>query len=197
MYLRTELYKGSQKTVYGIRTVKRTYYSKKLGKKVTKTYQYEFKYKRPPKGSLGGYGSQGLAILQDKYGKKTKTYTELIKDIDKNYTEAQATAIKTDLNKHLRKASEKGVDYQMSTFFSHMQGMKFDNLNRLVSSKRNILRYIYNMGGDPDELAGQIGVSTSELLDENNWDGDEFSFGGRKYILDVRYQDGVVRWVMN
>lgn len=197
MYLRTELYKGSQKTVYGIRTVKRTYYSKKLGKKVTKTYQYEFKYKRPPKGSLGGYGSQGLAILQDKYGKKTKTYTELIKDIDKNYSEPQATQIKDDLTQYLKGAADEGVDYQMSTFFSHMQGMQFNEKNELVSSGRNRLRYIYNMGGDPDELAGQIGVSTSELLDEDNWDGDEFSFGGRKYILDVRYQDGVVRWIMN
>ena len=197
MYLRTELYKGSKKTVYGIRTVKRTYYSKKLGKKVTKIYQYEFKYKRPPKGSLGGYGSQGLAILQDKYGKQTKTYTELIKDIDNNYSEAQATQIKDDLVQHLVGAAEEGVDYQMSTFFSHMQGMQFNEKNELVSSKRNRLRYIYNMGGDPDELASQIGVSTGELLNEDNWDGDEFSFGGRKYILDVRYQDGVVRWVMN
>lgn len=197
MYLRTELYKGSKKTVYGIRTVKRTYYSKKLGKKVTKIYQYEFKYKRPPKGGLGGYGSQGLAILQDKYGKKTKTYTELIKDIDKNYSRPQATQIKDDLAQALSGAAGEGVDYQMSTFFSHMQGMQFNEKDELVPSKRNMLRYIYNMGGDPDELAGQIGVSTSELLDEDNWDGDEFSFGGRKYVLDVRYQDGIVRWVMN
>ena len=78
-----------------------------------------------------------------------------------------------------------------------MQGMKFDDLDRLVLSKRNMSRYIYNMGGDPDELARQIGVSTDDLLNEDNWEGDEFSFGGKRYVLDVKYQDGIVRWIMS
>ena len=67
-------------------------------------------------------------------------------------------------------------------------------MHQLIESKRNIERYIYNMGGDPDELASQIGVNRDTLLNENNWSDSTFSFNDNKFSLDVRYEDGVVKW---
>ena len=69
-------------------------------------------------------------------------------------------------------------------------------MHQLVESKRNIERYIYNMGGDPDELANQLGVKLNTLLDNNNWSKDTFTNPASlaSYSLNVRYEDGVVTW---
>ena len=72
--------------------------------------------------------------------------------------------------------------YELNTFLSHLRGVEFDEeMHQLIESKRNIERYIYNMGGDPDELASQIGVNRDTLLNENNWSDSTFSFNDNKF----------------
>ena len=195
MYLRKNLYIGGNKIGYMMKPYKRKYYRKKTNEWVTNTYYREVKYKRGPRNN--SYGASGIDVLQTATGRKTKAYDALVKEIEKEYDKDIATAIKKNLDAHLQLARADGVSYQLSTFKSHLVGIQYDEERKeLVASSHNRLRYIYNMGGDPEQLAAEIGVETIDLLNDSNWQGDNFYSKGQKYELDVRYQDGVVKWVM-
>ena len=189
MYLRTELYKKKKSLESKSYAKKRTYYRKKKGEWVTKYYKYSYSEGK-------GYGTR-VGKLMFKSGKTTKLYDKLVKEIKTKYKEWQADRLIKDLNTHINKAREKHTIYELNTFLSHLRGVEFDEeMHQLIESKRNIERYIYNMGGDPDELASQIGVSRDTLLNENNWSDSTFSFNDNKFSLDVRYEDGVVKWTV-
>lgn len=189
MYLRTELYKKKKSLKSKSYTKKRTYYKKKTGEWVTKYYKYNYDESK-------GYGTQ-VGKLMFKSGKTTKLYDKLKIEIKKKYKDWQADKIIDDLDARIREARRKGRIYELNTFISHLKGVEFDEeMHQLVESKRNIERYIYNMGGDPNELANQIGVSRDTLLNKNNWSDSTFSFNDNKFSLDVRYEDGVVKWTV-
>lgn len=189
MYLRTELYKKKKSLKNKSYTKKRTYYRKKKGEWVTKYYKYNYDESK-------GYGTQ-VGKLMFKSGKTTKLYDKLKIEIKKKYKDWQADKIIDNLDARIREARRKGRIYELNTFISHLKGVEFDEeMHQLVESKRNIERYIYNMGGDPDELANQIGVKLNTLLDNDNWSEDTFinPTSLASYSLNVRYEDGVVTW---
>lgn len=166
------------------KTIKRTY-TTKSGKKVTKTYTYETK-------KVSGYGETGDRKLITKAGNTTKAYDEMkatIMSSDELNTSQKRQLIR-QLDKRIEIARHEGIIYYENTFLSHMQGLEFDeDTGSLIETKKNRLRYIYNMGGDPDEIAAELGVTTDELNDENNWHGDTFLPLGITFNFD--YDKGI------
>ena len=51
-------------------------------------------------------------------------------------------------------------------------------------------RFIYNMGGDIDDIAEDFRVDRSEIIDADNWDFDEsiLTIGGRKFQFKFDYK---------
>jgi hypothetical protein len=55
-------------------------------------------------------------------------------------------------------------------------------------------RMIINTGHSPEELAAVVGCSVEELLDQNKWSGQQFTYNGITYQLSWNYDDaGFVR----
>lgn len=57
-------------------------------------------------------------------------------------------------------------------------------------SENQVERYIYNMGGDIDDLAEDFGVDRGEIIDAENWDFDEsiLTIDGRKFQFKFDYK---------
>lgn len=61
-------------------------------------------------------------------------------------------------------------------------------------STNKLERMIINTGHSPEELAAYVGCSLEELLDQANWSGQEFTYGGVTYQLSWTYNNaGFVR----
>ena len=55
-----------------------------------------------------------------------------------------------------------------------------------------IEKAIINTGYTPEELAAEMGIDVMDLLDEDNWDGSTFSFGGDSWDFEFRYDGSVM-----
>ena len=63
---------------------------------------------------------------------------------------------------------------------------------RSMLSNSKIEKAIINTGYTADELASELGISVADLLDESNWDGSTFTFGGKKWDFEFRYDGSVM-----
>ena len=161
-------------------------YTTKSGVK-TKVYEYKSK-------KVKGYGSESDRKLVTKSGKTTAAYDDMVEAINssKDFTNSQKRQLLRQLNVRVETAKAEGMVYWENTFLSHMQGLEFDeDTGALIETKKNRLRYIYNMGGDPDEIAAALGVSKDDLLNERNWSGDTFIPLGLRFFFE--YNRGI-RW---
>ena len=55
-----------------------------------------------------------------------------------------------------------------------------------------IEKAIINTGYTADELASELGISIEDLLDESNWDDSTFTFGGRTWTFEFKYDGSVM-----
>lgn len=133
------------------KTIIRTYYSKKLGKYVTKTYEYAHKSTRG-------------ATLVSKTGKVNKKNVDKLKaeinaSKDMNAAEKRATII--NLDSLVKQRSKDGKKLTESGFWGTEES---NDINRMLS----------NLGVDAEEAAFELGVSEDDILNEANWNGDIF-----------------------
>ena len=63
---------------------------------------------------------------------------------------------------------------------------------RSMIADSKIEKAIINTGYTADELASELGIDVTDLLDENNWDGSEFTFGGKTWDFEFRYDGSVM-----
>lgn len=170
---------------YSTRTVKRTYWSKKKHKFVTKTYKYK-RYKNISKTTR----SDKLIVRNGKlteYGKAFKN--ELAKNLSESYVK--------DIESYI---SEK-KQLKESTLLSHIEGVHYEQAHKdeLGPNKSNPRRFIYNMGGDIDVLAEEMGISQEELLNEKNWrfispEEAYFTLNGYEYNFHFKYSENSIVW---
>lgn len=59
-------------------------------------------------------------------------------------------------------------------------------------SNSKIEKAIINTGYTADELASELGIDVADLLDESNWSGSEFTFGGKTWDFEFRYDGSVM-----
>lgn len=172
---------GHGKKAYTTRTVKRTYWSKKKGKYVTKVYKYQG-YKTTTRSSK-------LLVKNDKLTKYGKEVREaMVKKLGKPF-EAKVD----ELLHGAENLKESTFMAQMENALEQAESKSLDN------SRAKIRTFIYNMGGDVEDLASDLGITKKELLDEKNWrfvNSEEayFTMNGYEYSFYFKYEENEIRW---
>lgn len=145
-----------------VKTVKRTYVSKKTGKLVTKTYTYDStKYKKPTKRNVGINRTNATTYVF-KSGKYTKAYYKEWERIKKESGSLDAQRFKETID--WLKGRERN--------------RKITNLSvKAVSSSYSIEIFLDNFGYDPYDfatiVASELGYSdeipVEYVLNDSNW----------------------------
>lgn len=144
------------------RTVVRKYFSKRRNEWVTKTYEYNAKKVK----------RSDLIV-----GKSGKVYKDRLKKLrdsldDPNDQYELDLIVENQLYKKDPRISERTL--------------------RSMLADSKIEKAIINTGYTPDELAAEMGIDVMDLLDEDNWDGSTFSFGGDTWDFEFRYDGSVM-----
>ena len=63
---------------------------------------------------------------------------------------------------------------------------------RSMLSNSKIEKAIINTGYTADELASELGIKVDDLLNEANWSGSEFTFGGKTWDFEFKYDGSVM-----
>ena len=154
------------------RKVTRTWYNKKLGKYITKTYEYNHPSKK------------GLTLV-DKRGRiLTKNVTTFKESILNNtdFNEPQKRALIDDLNMYVQER-HKHKNKLTTTGFMGTQ------------SNTDITRFLANAGYSVEELAGEIGENEDEILNENNWYDNMLHINGRTFKFNWTYTGNFIEEV--
>ena len=166
------------------RTVKRRYYSKKKGEWVTKVYHYEY-------GKQTKYTQRSSElVVQD--GKITKYGEELQK--------ALITRLGQSWEHQIGKMLNTKGDLKESTLLSKIQKTLEDReFGRPTQEKGSIRQYLYNMGGDLDELAEDMGIDPKILANKEYWIFQDsgkatFNYNGASYTFNFKYEDNKILW---
>ena len=118
-------------------------------------------------------------IMKD--GKITKYGEEYIKE----YMKDLSISDRNDLEDKLNEWKRKGTTVTVEKLKSHL-------------SETKIERFIYNMGGEMDELAADLGVKEEELLDMQKWDdwdsNPTFTYEGVTYEFTFDYDTHSLTW---
>lgn len=155
-----------------MKTVKRKYYSKKLGKMVERTYTYEKKYITRGKRR----GGRNLNLV-DKNGKVHKDrLKEYLSHIEDPADRIKVTEEVYNRSFHKRKLTIRGMT------------------SKLTASKKDDREYLFiNAGYNTiEEAADEIGVSVDELLSDKNWKGSTFTRkDGQIFVFTFNYYGSV------
>ena len=120
-------------------------------------------------------------ILMTKEGTRTKFYDQLKNKLQEAYG-ADADSYISQLDSWMNDAEKKNKAFSEATFRS-----------KLEDSKRE--KYFFNMGGDIDEIAAELGTTREVLAADANWDHDNFKFNGWVYTFKFDYDNGGISWV--
>lgn len=160
-----------KKTKYK-RVITRKYTSKKTGK--TKVYKYTYSvYKVNNKIKTRSVKNIIYRGKVTKYGREwLDKYKQTLDISDQNDLEARI--LSDERNKRTVTA----------------QTMK----SRIQENKT--ARFIYNMGGDIDELSEEMGVDYRDLINDKHWDfkNETFTFNGITYQFHFDYKSHSLVW---
>ena len=136
-----------------LKTITRTYYSKRAGGYVTKVYEYT--YKKENDKLINVYKRSKPDVIVYKSGKLNK----------ENFNKMLATftdeAERQDF-KNIVKFKQQNKEKLSETYF------------RATKEKDEIKRMFVNLGYSYNEAAAEIGVDEAQILNKENWDGNVF-----------------------
>lgn len=156
-----------------IRTIRRKYFSKKLGKEVIKTYKYDYsKYVRN-----SGYKKRGKGLLL--VGKKGRIYEDRLKALKASYEDI--TDIAT-------------IDKEIAYAIKHEEKIT-DKYLRSRLAKDKYMKMFINAGYTLEQAASELGVVEEELFNESNWEGGTFTSprNDKKFTFQFTYYGSV--WI--
>ena len=155
-----------------VRIIRRKYTSKKTGR--TKIYEYKYDV----------YKVQGRTKHRSKRnvvyrGKLTKYGQEWVKE----YSKGLDISDKNELAARVLSAERNHKTVSETSFKSML-------------SENRTARYIYNMGGDIDDISRELNVSERELVNEKNWDFNKnvLIIGNTMYQFYFDYKSHSMRW---
>lgn len=155
-----------------MKRVKRTYYSKKKDEWITKVYNYTGKSRR----GLTLVGKDGRITPNSK--KNVEKFIESIKN-NISYNEAEKRTLINDLKAKILSYSENGKKLTTTGFM----GMQEDS---------KVSRYLVNLGYTSSELSDLYEIPEDAILNEDNWSGDTFTYGGLSYLVQFNYTGDVL-----
>lgn len=159
-----------------MKRVKRTYYSKRKDEWITKVYNYSGKSRRGL--TLVGKGGRITKNSQ----KNVEKFIEDIKN-NTNYNEAEKRTLINDLKATILSYKSNGMKLTTTGFMGRQEENK-------------VTRMFVNMGYSTSEISDFYDIPEEELLDNNNWDGDSFTYNNQVFILlPFSYSGDVFRMV--
>ena len=144
------------------RTVVRKYFSKRKNEWVTKTYEYNVKKAKRSDLIVGKSGK----IYKD----RLKKLRDSLEDPNDQYE--LDLIIENQLYKEDARISERTL--------------------RSMLADSKIEKAIINTGYTPDELAAEMGIDVIDLLDEDNWKDSTFTYGGKTWNFEFRYDGSIM-----
>ena len=166
-----------------MKRVVRRYYSKKLGRYVEKTYEYE-NYKDVKTTKLFNV-KNGHYVLREK---EWNDFIDKIKN-DTNITGAEKITVISDL-KRIKNDILRGKNNYRTSKGRLRRIDEASMLARIAENK--IERMALNMGFSTQELADMltddnITVTEEDILNSKNWENDTFSLGKNSWIFTFKY----------
>ena len=146
------------------RTVRRTYWSKKLQAFVTKEYHYAHKSTRG-KTLVDKRGR----ILKKNVGK----FEEAIR-ANQDYSDVEKRSLIADLRAIVAQRHRTGDKLTTTGFIGRQQSNK-------------VARFLANAGYSPEELAEELDIDEEDILDPENWDDDILTVNGMRYKFKFTY----------
>ena len=144
------------------KTVVRKYFSKRKNEWVTKTYKYN--------------APSPLII-----NKRGKVYEDKLK------------RLRDSLSKDDQYELDRRIVHQLAMYNNYGENPRISERTlRSMISNSKIEKAIINTGYTSDELASELGIDVADLLDENNWDGSTFTFGGKTWDFEFRYDGSIM-----
>lgn len=169
------------------------------GKTISYTREYNRKYGRNIKIVKNRRTGKSYAYreykITDKNG-NTKTVRRRIKNIMKDgkmtqygeeyiqeYMRGLSTSDKNDLRAWLSQERRDKNTVTVEKLTSHL-------------SDTQVERFIYNMGGEPEDLAADLDIDESELFNKENWNFDDttFTYDGVTYEFTFDYATHNITW---
>lgn len=155
-----------------IKRVKRTWWSKRQGKYITKVYEYETVKTASGKVTTKSTSRRRSKLIVGKNGVYKDRLNDLIKATPDPAMQAE---IRAKINESLRKKETLTVKKLLS---------------RISDSK--IERAFINAGYTEKEILEELGVPRDVLFDEANWDGSVFNYNGETYDFQFTYTGNVL-----
>ena len=149
------------------RTVVRKYFSKRKNEWVTKTYEYNVKKAKRSDLIIGRTGKV--------YKDRLKRLRESLSDPNDQYE------LDIRIAHRLAMAQNYGENPRIS-----------ERTLRSMIADSKIEKAIINTGYTPEELASELGINVEDLLDKANWSGSEFTFGGKTWDFEFRYDGSIM-----
>lgn len=140
--------------------VKRTYYNKKLGKMITKTYEYDM-------SRYTGRRKKSLLIV----GKNGRIYEDRLKTV---LAETDDIATKQDIKAIVKQSVRRNEKLSIKSLLSK-------------ASSNKIEKMFINAGYTEAEIIEELGVTAEDLYNEENWQNSTFNFGGKAYDFVFSY----------
>lgn len=148
------------------RTVVRKYFSKRKNEWVTKTYEYNVKKAKRSDLIIGRTG---------------KIYEDRLKKLRDSLSQDDQHELDRRIAHQLAMAQNYGENPRIS-----------ERTLRSMIADSKIEKAIINTGYTPEELADELGIDVTDLLDEANWKDSVFTFGGKIWDFEFRYDGSIM-----
>lgn len=149
-----------------VRKVKRTWYSKKQNKYVTKEYEYTYKQKR---------GGKTKVLV----GKNGKVYKDRINDV---LNDIKDPATKADARARIKQAIRDGERLTERSLAAKVATDKYEKM-------------LINAGYSIESFEDETGISFKDFSDKSNWNGDIFTLGAVSYVYKFNYEGNILTTV--
>ena len=149
-----------------VRKVKRTWYSKKQNKVITKEYEYNYKQKR---------GGKTKVLV----GKNGKVYKDRINDV---LNDIKDPATKADARARIKQAIRDGERLTERSLASKVATDKYEKM-------------LINAGYSIESFEEETGISFKDFSDRTNWNGDIFTLGAVSYVYKFNYEGNILTTV--
>ena len=146
-----------------IKKVKRTWYSKKQNKYITKEYEYKYTQRRGGK----------TKVLVGKNGKVYKDrINEILNDINDPATKADAKA-------RIKQAIRDGDRLTERSLAAKISTDKYEKM-------------LINAGYSIESFEEETGITFADFSNKANWNGDIFMLGTLSYLYQFNYEGNIL-----
>lgn len=150
--------------------VKRTWWSQKEQRYITKTYEYTT-VKKAGKITTTSRNRRSKLIVG-----KNGIYEDRLKELLKTTNDI---SVKAEIKAKVKEAIRKGEKLSTKTLLSKIADSRIEKM-------------FINAGYTEPEILEELGIDREDLFNEENWEGSTFSYGGETYDFVFGYTGNVL-----